>query len=73
MKLQRPITFAVVGLGRIGPRHASEIAGTDGFALTAVCDTSEEARTTFAKEAGIDGVQVFDDYENRPGIHEEKS
>ena len=63
MKLQCPITFAVVGVGRIGARHAEQIAGTDGFQLAAVCDCSEEAIAKFSAESEAEGVQVFDDYQ----------
>lgn len=62
MKLPNPITFAVVGLGSIGYRHAAEITKTEGFQLTSVCDTSEQlcqkARHDFA---GIKSYSTFEE------------
>jgi len=61
VELSKPITFAVVGLGRIGYRHAEQIAKTEGFALSAVCDVSEELRAKASTD--FSDTAVFSDFD----------
>ncbi|MDP7637607.1 MAG: Gfo/Idh/MocA family oxidoreductase [Phycisphaerae bacterium] len=62
MTPERPIKFAVAGLGRIGERHVRQAVRIDGFELTAVCDTSKEVRKKFAAAVDFEGFKTFDDY-----------
>ena len=62
MELERPVTFGIVGLGRISASHAGEITKTDGLALTAACDILPEAQERFAQT--YSGVAMFDNFDD---------
>ena len=63
MKIARDaIRFAVVGLGRIGARHAEVIRATPGLSLVAVSDPDAAARGCFGESQSADGVRIFDDF-----------
>ncbi len=58
--MSKEISFAVVGLGRIGWRHADNIRNAAGLKLVAVCDTNADV---LQKAEDVFSVPAFDDYE----------
>ena len=56
------IDFLVIGIGRMGGIHASNLAASRvrGARLKAVCDTDEEKREAFRKKHP--GVETYKDY-----------
>lgn len=61
MKFESPVTFAVVGLGRMGYRHAEQIVATEGLELKAACDVSPVLRERFQQDPQFAGARVTDD------------
>ena len=78
VQLSNPIRFAVVGLGRIGLRHAEQVAKTNGFELSAICEPLDELReqgrnrTVLCKTChGADGMAVQPNTPNLAGQNEQ--
>ena len=63
MQLSTPITFGVVGLGRIGLIHAQEVVGTKGFELMAACDASDEALTKLSAQFQNKNIKLFKSFD----------
>ncbi len=50
--MTRPVRFALIGCGRIAPRHIDAIAALEGAELAAVCDIDPDARASAASRTG---------------------
>jgi predicted dehydrogenase len=65
LKEQTPVRVGLLGYGpafRMGEHHSEQIAATQGFELTAVCD-KDPARLDVAKEEQGDQIATFTDVE----------
>src|SRR3989338_155454 len=57
----KEIRFAVLGCGRIGPRHAEKLQKVEGAHLVAVCDVVRERADAIAKQYGVTAYYSIDD------------
>ncbi len=57
----REFRVALVGCGRIARNHFEAIAGLDGMALSAVCDTVEERARTAGEQWGVPWFTSYDE------------
>jgi len=48
--MDKKVKFAIIGCGRVAPKHAESIIRIDGAELTAVCDLNEETAKSFAEK-----------------------
>ncbi len=62
------IKFAIVGCGRIAPRHAQSIVGCSNAKLTAVCDVVGEKANTLAKQYHSHPVFSFEEVLSRRDV-----
>ncbi len=53
------IKFGIIGLGRIGPRHAAHIVANESAELTAICDIDEQKAKPFADQS----LRFYTDYQ----------
>lgn len=54
------INFAIVGCGRIAPKHAQSLVGRDDVRLTVVCDIVKDKANAFAKQYQAQPIFDFD-------------
>ena len=62
------VKFAVLGCGKIGPRHAEKLQGVKGARLVAVCDILPERADVLAKKYSVKAYYDISDLVQDPNV-----
>ncbi|WP_088188854.1 Gfo/Idh/MocA family oxidoreductase [Desulfosporosinus sp. FKA] len=68
MSEEKKIRFAIIGCGRIAPKHAESIAALPEAELVAVCDIVPEHAQNFADKYGAEPYTDYQEMLKRPDI-----
>jgi predicted dehydrogenase len=64
--MNRKISIALIGYGRLGSIHAKNIVASEKAELHAICDTNTEALEHAKSQYGVETFTVLDDFLKRP-------
>ena len=67
--MDRPVGFAVIGAGLVGPTHAQFASQARGAALRVVCDVREDRGQPLAARFGADWVADYRGVMQRPDVN----
>src|SRR5512135_81688 len=66
--LHDTVNFALIGCGRVAPRHANSLANLPGARLLAVADVVEKRALHFARDFGVEPYTDYRRLLDRPDV-----